>query len=78
MAVSTVRRSTGKRWQNGSSASNLIQWLARVKRQFMVKVYGDQSVSTTPPSGAIPSLAPFGDPPTHRFQPGGVRNKPAT
>ena len=33
----------------------------------------DQSVSTMPVKGAIPSFARFGDPPTHRFHPGGVR-----
>ena len=54
-------------------ASNRTGWCGRVKRQFMVKVNGDQSVSMMPVSGAIPSFCRFGEPPTHRFQPGGVR-----
>src|SRR6185369_3280190 len=70
---STAERSTGKKKQNGSIASNRIDCPGRVKRQFMVKVKGDQSVSITPVNGAIASLARFGEPPIHKFQPGGVR-----
>jgi hypothetical protein len=44
-----------------------------VKRQFIVKVKGAQSVSTRPVSGAIASLGLLGEPPIYRFQPGGVR-----
>jgi hypothetical protein len=39
----------------------------------MVKVNGDQSVSTIPVSGWMASFGRLGEPPTHRFQPGGVR-----
>jgi hypothetical protein len=38
------------------------------------QLYGDQSVSITPPSGAMPALAALGELETHRFHPGGVRN----
>ncbi len=69
-------RCTGIRKQIGSIASNRTTWPGRVKRQFMVKVKGDQSVSITPVSGAIASLARLGEPPTHRSQPCGVRNRP--
>ncbi len=76
--ASTAARSTGNRKQNGSIASNRTGWPARVKRQFMVKVNGDQSVSTTPVRGAMASFCRFGDPPTQRFQPGGVRKIAST
>ena len=45
-----------------------------MKRQFIVKVKGDQSVSTMPVRGAMPSLSRLGDPPTRRFQPSGAKN----
>jgi len=75
---SRASRCTGNRKAIASPASNRTQLSGRVKRQFMVKVKGDQSVSITPPRGAMPSRGELGEPPTHRFQPGGVRNRPAT
>ena len=75
---SSAARWTGKKKPNGSIASKRTQWPGRVKRQFIVKVKGDQSVSITPVSGAMPSLNRFGAPPTHRFQPGGVRRIAST
>ena len=53
-----------------SLTSKRMGWPARVKRQFMVKVNGDQSVSTMPLRGAIPSLARSCGPPTHKLYPG--------
>jgi hypothetical protein len=43
----------------------------------MVKVKGDQSVSITPDSACMPSFIRFGEPPTQRFQPGGVWKRPS-
>ena len=57
--------------QNGSIASKRTGVPGRVKRQFMVKVKGDQSVSITALRGAMASFCRLGDPPTQRFHPGG-------
>ena len=46
--VSSSPRLTGKMWQIGSFFSNRSSTLGRVKTQFMVKLNGIQSVSTTP------------------------------
>ncbi len=62
----------------GSMGSNRTQLCGRVKRQFMVKVKGAQSVSMIPPRGAMPSFIRLGEPPSHRFQPSGVLNSPST
>ena len=74
----TAARSSGKTKPNGSMASKRIGVCGRVKRQFMVKVNGDQSVSTIPVRGDSPSLKRLGEPPIHRLQPGGARNRPST
>ena len=75
---SNAPRWTGNRKQIGSKASKRTGVFGRVNFQFMVKLKGDQSVSMTPFSGAMASLGRLGDPPTHRFQPGGVRMIPST
>ena len=59
--------------QNGSPASKRIT-PGRVKRQFMVKGNGSQSVSTSPSRATMPSLTVLGAPRVHTAQPGEVRN----
>ena len=49
-------RRTGMMWQNGSPFSNRTADPGRVNFQFMVKLYGDQSVSITPVNGAMASF----------------------
>ena len=67
---STALRSTGKKKQMGSFSSNLTHSPGRVNCQFIVKVYGDQSVSIIPLSGMIASFGTLGGPLTERFEPG--------
>src|SRR5262245_46373123 len=50
----------------------------RVNIQFMVNGNGDQSVSITPQSGAMPSFGRFIGPCTMRSYPGSVRNRQGT
>ena len=45
---------------------------------FIVKVKGDQSVSTIPVNGWIASLGALNGPLTRRSYPGSVRNSPLT
>ena len=71
---SSAPRGIGKKRQIGSPIVNSIV-PARVKRQFIVKVACDQSVSTMPSSGAIPSFGLFVGPRTIRFQPSGVSKR---
>ena len=52
--------------QNGSSRSKAIGARLRVNFQFIVKVKGDQSVSTMPVSGWIASLGLLNGPVTNR------------
>ena len=60
--------------QNGSSASNRTR-PGRVNIQFIVNVNESQSVSTTPSSGAMPSLGRLGTPRTQSATEGSVRNR---
>src|SRR5262245_33031059 len=57
--------------------SPFLKWtsvLRRISRQFIVNVYGAQSVSTMPSSGMTPSLIVFVTPRAHSPTPRGVRN----
>ncbi len=64
---------TGVTKQKGSPRRNSTV-PGRVKRQFMVKVKGSHSVSTSPSSGVNPSLHMLGEPRHHSAQSGSVRN----